>query len=106
MKNFKFLILTMVLLVAAPGSGFSECYTSGATLFFTDLETLLNTERVLVVSPAQGLSLVQRHIQDGKVISVGKGIRVKKIEQINEHLVVVESSHYPYITFSNSIECD
>lgn len=105
MKKIVLLFVGFVFSVAFSGPVFSECWTTQNTLFFVDLETLLTTERVLTISQAQAMPLIMKNIQEGKIISASPGLKVRKLETINEYLMVVESGNYPYIVFREHIKC-
>ena len=105
MKKIVMLFVGIVLPLALIGPAFSDCMVTQNTLFFVDLETLVNTERVFTVSKAQAMPMIMRNMQEGKIISASEGLRVKKLETINEHLIVIEYANYPYITFRDHIKC-
>ena len=105
MKKIVLLFVGFAFSVALSGPVLSECWTAQNTLFFVDMETLLTTERVLTISQAQAMPLIMKNIQEGKIISASPGLKVRKLEIINEYLMVVESGNYPYIVFREHIKC-
>ena len=105
MKKVTLLLVVVAFSLLLGKPAFSECWTTQNTLFFVDLETLLTTERVLTISQAQAMPLIMKNIQEGKIISASPGLKVRKLEAINEYLMVVESGNYPYIVFREHIKC-
>ena len=106
MQKLKLLILQLFFFFFFAATAFPECRTTKNTLFFTDIETFQEIDRVLAVSRDQGFALVGKKIDEGKVIRAKKGLSVNKLEKVNNLLVVVETRNYPYITFEKDLDCD
>lgn len=79
MKALTILMISLMILSTTPAAVLSECRTTQPTLFFVDMETLVDAERVMAVSPAQASIMIINKIREGKIISVEAGLKVKKL---------------------------
>lgn len=105
MKKSRMLFVVFACFLAFSTLAMAECYINSPTLFFVDLDTLMAVDKVAAVSQAQAMPMAVRFMEEGKIIGVTKGTKVEILEEINQTLVIVNSNHYPYITFRDCITC-